>query len=113
MDPINVYTQYFEGEAVYNDVPRHGVAVWLIASSEGGVIRYEVALSFFPHNDEEDFAISYDAYLSKVIYEAPGRRSKKKEETFMESLREEADLLASTIGGTIFWDSPLIEARRA
>lgn len=74
---VNVYEQYFSAKAEYNSVPRHGALVMLIADSEAGNIRYEAAVSFFPHNNEEDFAVSYDAYFSKVLYEAKGRRSKK------------------------------------
>ena len=56
--------------------------------SEEGRIKYEAAISFFPHVSEDDFAVSYDAYFSKVVFEAPGRRSKKREQGLMESLRQ-------------------------
>ena len=85
---VNVYEQYFSAKAEYNSVPRHGALVMLIADSEAGNIRYEAAVSFFPHNNEEDFAVSYDAYFSKVLYEAKGRRSKKREEA-LKNLSEE------------------------
>lgn len=61
---------------------------------------------------EDDFAVSYDAYFYKVVFEAPGRRSKKREQQFMEIIQEEADSLADEANGKIFWDKPLIEARR-
>ena len=84
----------------------------LIADCEAGNIRYEAAVSFFPHNNEEDFAISYDAYFSKVLYEAKGRRSKKREEALLETFPVEIDQLADTIGGKVLWEQPLREARR-
>ena len=108
---LNVYEQYFAAELVANGVPRHAVLVMLIADSEAGQIRYEVAVTFFPHNDEEDYAISYDAYFSKVVYEAKGRRSKKREQVLMEELRDRIDELAHEVGGVVFWDQPLREAR--
>lgn len=109
---INVYERYYVAEAEFNDVPRHGALVILIADSEAGNIRYEAAVSFFPHNDEEDYAVSYDAYFSKVLYEAKGRRSKKREQTLMETFEQEIDQLAETIGGKVIWEKPLREARR-
>lgn len=109
---INVYERYYAAEAEFNDVPRHGALVILIADSEAGNIRYEAAVSFFPHNDEEDYAVSYDAYFSKVLYEDKGRRSKKREQTLMETFEQEIDQLAETIGGKVIWEKPLREARR-
>ncbi len=111
MATINVYQQYFAAECTYNGVDRHAAAVTLIATSEDGQIRYEVAVSFFPHVSEDDFAISYDAYFSKLLYEAKGRRSKKREQQLMEILHDESDSLATEANGVIFWDRPLIEAR--
>ena len=108
---INVYERYYAAEAEFNGVPRHGALVMLVATSEEGNIRYEVAVTFFPHNDEEDYAVSYDAYLSKVLYEAKGRRSKKREQTLMETFEQEIDQLAETIGGKVLWEQPLQEAR--
>lgn len=111
MATINVYQQYFAAECTYNGVDRHAAAVTLIATSEDGQIRYEVAVSFFPHVSDDDFAISYDAYFSKLLYEAKGRRSKKREQQLMEILHDESDSLATEANGVIFWDRPLIEAR--
>ena len=71
-----------------------------------------MAVSFFPHVSEDDFTISYDAYFSNVVFEATGRRSKKREQQFMEIIQEEADSLADEANGKIFWEKPLIEARR-
>ena len=112
MSPINVYKRYYAAEAVFNGVPRHGALVMLVADSDTGNIKYEAAVTFFPHNDEEDFAVSYDAYLSKVLYEAKGRRSKKREQSLMEIFTSEIDQLAETIGGKVLWEQPLREERR-
>ena len=84
----------------------------LIATSEEGNIRYEAAVTFFPHRDAEDYAVSYDAYLSKVLYEAKGRRSKKREQALMETFETEINQLAETIGGKVLWERPLREAKR-
>ena len=70
MAEINVYQQYFAAEGTFSGVERHGASVLLISNSEAGQIRYEAAVSFFPHRDPEDFAVSYDAFFSKVLYEA-------------------------------------------
>ncbi|MBO4289638.1 MAG: hypothetical protein J5865_06020 [Lachnospiraceae bacterium] len=113
MAVINVYEQYFEAECVFNEVPRHGALVMLIAASEQGTITYEAAVNFFPHNDEEDYAVSYDAYHSKVLYSEPGRRSRKREAVFLAELQSVIDELAAEAGGTVFWDRPLAEARMA
>ena len=112
MATLNVYEQYFSAEAEYNGVTRHAALVMLIADSEAGHIRYEAAVNFFPHNEEDDFAVSYDAYFSKVLYEAKGRRSKKREEVFLQELQQHIDELAQEAGGTVYWDKPLCEARR-
>jgi hypothetical protein len=112
MATVNVYEQYFSAKAEYNGVPRHGALVMLIADSEAGNIRYEAAVSFFPHRDEEDYAVSYDAYFNKVLYEAKGRRSKKREETLLQEFQQNIDIIAQEAGGTVYWDKPLREARR-
>ena len=112
MATINVYQQFFAAEGSFNDVQRHGASVMLIATSEEGQIRYEVAVTFFPHVTDDDYAVSYDAYFSKVVYEAKGRRSKKREQELMASLREETDALAQEVKATVFWDRPLTEAQR-
>lgn len=111
MATINIYQQYFAAECSFNGVERHAASVMLIATSEEGQIKYEVAVSFFPHTSEDDFAISFDAYFSKVLFDAKGRRSKKREQQLMETIREEANSLADEANGEIFWDKPLIEAR--
>ena len=111
MATISVFQQYYSATCVFNDVERRAASVLLISDSESGIIRYEAAVSFFPHSDPEDFAVSYDAYASKVLYEAAGRRSKKREASLLQSLHEHVDELASSLGGTIDWNSPLGEAR--
>ena len=109
---INVYEQYFAAELIANGVPRHAALVMLIADSEAGNIRYEAAVTFFPHNDEEDFAVSYDAYFAKTLYQAKGRRSKKREQVLMEEFRNHVDALVDEVGGKVFWNQPLREAKR-
>ena len=109
---INVYERYYAAEAEFNGVPRHGALVILVADSDAGNIKYEAAVTFFPHRDEEDYAVSYDAYFSKVLYEAKGRRSKKREEALLQTLTSEIDEIAETIGGKVLWDQPLREERR-
>lgn len=113
MNDIHVYQQYFAAECTANGTPRRGAAVMLTASSGEGNIRYTVTVSFFPHRDAEDFGISYDACCEEVLYEARGRRSKKREQALMETLRDRADALAAKMDGVIFWDQPLIAARYA
>ena len=113
MATINVYEQYFNASGNFNGVDRHAVNVMLISDSNDGQIRYEVAVSFFPHRTKDDFAISYDAWFSKVVYEAKGRRSKKREAEILATLRETADTLARQQNATINWNEPLIDARTA
>ncbi len=110
MAVIDVYRQYFQAECIYNEVERKGALITLTAASECGMIKYEVGVSFFPHRDDEDFAVSYDAYTSKEIYNAKGRRSKKREEKFLAEVQMHADILAIQMGGKIFWDMPIQEA---
>ena len=88
MANIDVYKQYFSAECTYNGAARHGAVVWLNAESESGLIRYEAGVSFFPHLDEEDFAVSYDACGTKELLRTNGRRSKKRDALYLEQLRE-------------------------
>ncbi|MBO4838058.1 MAG: D-2-hydroxyacid dehydrogenase [Lachnospiraceae bacterium] len=111
MATINVYEQYFAADLTASGVPRKGALVMLVSDSGGGMIKYEAAVTFFPHRNEEDFAVSYDAYYSKVLYEAAGRRSKQKEASFLKEFQETIDGLAKEAGGKVFWDKPLREAR--
>ena len=112
MKVIDVYQQYFAAHCVCSGVERRAAIVTLTATSEDGSIRYAVGVSFFPHQTEDDFRVSYDAFASQEVYAAPGRRSKKRETALMEEkLREAADAAAATLEGEIFWDRPLREAR--
>jgi len=108
---INVYSQYFAAEGTFSGVERRGALVLLISDSEAGTISYRAAVSFFPHRDEEDFAVSYDAYFEKELYRATGRRSRKREAAMLESLRDEIDGLAAAHGAAVIWSDPLTEAR--
>ena len=110
---INVYERYFKAEAVFSGVPRRGALVMLISDSEAGFITYKAAVTFFPHTDEEDFAVSYDAYFERELYSGKGRRSKKKEAAFLEQLPEAVGLLAAEHGASVLWDEPLTAERRA
>ena len=108
---VDVYSQFFGAECVFSEVPRRAVIVNLTCESGGGEVRYTVNISFFPHRDEEDYAVSYDAYAEKEVFHKTGRRSKKREAELLKELQTHADELAETLGGQIFWDRPLREAR--
>ena len=112
MIPVNVYERYFEAAAEFNSIERRAANVQLVASGEAGEIVYEVCVSFFPHEDPEDFRISYDACFSREIYRAKGRRSRKREALFLASLFDTAAELAFGQGAKIFFDRPLINERR-
>ncbi|MBR1658821.1 MAG: hypothetical protein IJ705_00700 [Oscillospiraceae bacterium] len=111
MKVIDVYQQYFSAQCLFDGVARRAVSVKLTATSQEGTVRYEASVSFFPHADPEDFAVSYDACASRELYCEKGRRSKKREQEFLAGLRGCADALAESLGGTIQWDAPLGEAR--
>ena len=108
---IDVYERYFRADAVFSGVRRNGAKVMLTSDSEDGSITYKAAVTFFPHADDEDFAVSYDAYFEKELYRAPGRRSKKREAALMETLQAEIDALAAANDVTVLWSNPLNEAR--
>ena len=108
---LNIYEQYFSASLLFNDVPRHAAKVMLVCTSEAGNVQYETAVTFFPQNDEEDYAVSYDAYFSKVLYEGKGRRSKKREQQLLAEFRDQIDELAREAGGEVFWEQPLREAK--
>ena len=111
MAVIDIYSQYFEAEMTYSGVERKAALVTLTADSEAGNVRYTAGVTFFPHEDEEDYSVSYDAYFEKTLSEGKGRRSKKKDEAFLSGIRNEIDELAKQAGGTVFWDKPLRDAR--
>ncbi len=104
---IDVYSQYFEAELVFNEVLRRAALVKLTSDSEEGRIRYTAGVSFFPHEDEEDYAVSYDAFFEKEIYNAKGRRSKKREVEMISKLPAVIDELAKEAGGKVFWEKAL------
>ena len=108
---INVYERYYKANAVFSDVQRNGALVMLISDSEAGSITYKAAVTFFPHRDEEDYAISYDAYFEKELYSGKGRRSKKKEAAYLEQLQKIIDEIAMEHDASVIWDEPLTEAR--
>lgn len=111
MKVTDICQQYFSARCVYHGVERRAVSVRLTAESDAGQIRYTVGVSFFPHVDEEDYAVSYDAAAEAVLWEGRGRRGKKREAAYLAALREHADKLAEELGGVIFWEEPLREAR--
>ena len=106
-----VYEQYFEGSHPGNGTPRHAARTALLVITGAGMVKYEAALSFFPHENAEDFRISYDIYADRVLFEAKGRRSKKREAALLEDLRPVLDELAQELGAEVYWDKPLIAAR--
>ncbi len=108
---IDVYKQYFSASCTFNEVERRGAAVWLNVDSCGGNVRYEVGVSFFPHVNEEDFAISYDACDLKELISTKGRRSKKRDEQCLAQIQAAANEIAASFNGTIYWDQPLNEAQ--
>ena len=108
---INVYEQYFEAAGSFNGVDRHAALVMLISDSEQGHITYKAAATFFPHNDPEDFGVSYDAYFEEELYNAKGRRSKKREAAFLKDLPDILLRMAEANGFELFLDKPLREAR--
>ena len=108
---VNVWEQYFKARMNYNGTERRAALVMLTAESGQGEISYEAAVSFFPHRDLEDFAVSYDAFFSKELYSGKGRRSKKREQKLLMELRAQIDAISEEQNGSIFWDQPLREAR--
>lgn len=111
MKVISVYEQFFGADYLFEDMNYKGVVTSLVATSDAGHISYEVKITFFPYQSEDDFVIPFMATSTKIIYDAPGRRSKKRETALMEDFRKHADELAGAVNGTIYWDKPLIQAR--
>ena len=109
---INVYERYYKANAVFSDVQRNGALIMLISDSEAGSITYKAAVTFFPHRDEEDYAVSYDAWFEKELYSGKGRRSKKKEAAFLEQLQETINEISAENNASVIWGEPLREARR-
>lgn len=111
MKVIDVFLCYYEASCVANGRERNAAAVRLTGTSDAGRITYEYSVNFFPHDTEDDFAVSYDACVSEIVYDAKGRRSKKKEAIFLEELQDRVTELAKQLEGTIDWEKPLIEPR--
>ena len=111
MKSIDVYKQYFSAECTFAGTERRGAVVWLTAESDCGMIRYEVGVTFFPHRDDEDYAVSYDACVLKELLRTKGRRSKKRDEQYLAEVRTTANAMAESLNGTIHWDKPLGEAQ--
>ena len=111
MKTVDVCRQYFSAECIFAGVARHGAAVWLTAESDCGNIRYEVGVTFFPHRDAEDFAVSYDACVVRELCSEKGRRSKKRDARYLAEVRTAADGIAASLGGVIHWDHPLRDAQ--
>ncbi|MBR4394983.1 MAG: hypothetical protein IKT01_01125 [Eubacteriaceae bacterium] len=109
---INVYERYYKANAVFSDVQRNGALVMLISDSEEGFITYKAAVTFFPHRDEEDFAVSYDAYFEKELFSGKGRRSRKREAIYIDELQETIDQIAEEQNASVLWEEPLTEERR-
>ena len=112
MAEINVWEQYFAAEAVWEGVERRGALAMLVVTSEEGQVRYEAAVTFFPHRDEEDYAVSYDAYEEEILFSGKGRRSKKREEKMLLGFNEVIDRISEKWNGKVFWDKPLRDAQR-
>ena len=112
MAVVNVYERYFEASCEYNGVPRKAALVMLTADSCEGNIRYSAGVTFFPHRDEEDYAVSYDAFFERTLFEGKGRRSKKREQAFLTELQTVIAELAAEQGAEVLWDRPLREERR-
>ncbi len=113
MKVIDVFEGYYAAECAANGRPRHAAKVVLTATSDAGMISYEWMISFFPHDDEEDYAVSYDAAVSRAVYEGKGRRSRKREPAFLEERETVCDEMAAELEGKIFWDRPLRKPRFA
>lgn len=107
---IDVYKQYFAASADFDGDIRRGASVVLNAVSDSGTIEYKVCVSFFLHEDEEDFRISYDRYFEEMLFSGKGRRTKKKDMLYLPMVRETADRIAKENSAVIKWDEPLSEA---
>ena len=109
---INIYERYYKANGAFSGVQRNGALVMLISDSEAGNITYKAAVTFFPHRDEEDFAVSYDACFERELYSGKGRRSKHREAEYLEQFQETIDEIAAEHGASVTWDEPLTDERR-
>jgi hypothetical protein len=112
MKVIDVYEGYFAANGRFNGVERRGAKTALTAESDCGQIKYTAGVTFFPHRDETDFAVSYDACFEKVLFAGAGRRSKKRDSEFLKSFRAEIDSLAEANGAKVLWELPIAPERR-
>lgn len=112
MATVNVYERYYAARGEFSGVERRACLVFLTADSCDGNVEYSAGVTFFPHASDDDFAVSYDACFTSVLFSDRGRRSKKRDLFFLDHLREYADRLANDAGAEIFWDSPLGAERR-
>ncbi|MBR1842159.1 MAG: hypothetical protein IJ788_02670 [Oscillospiraceae bacterium] len=113
MKTVDIFEQYFEADCVYNGRARHAACVKLTAESDAGSITYEASVSFFPHDAPDDFGISYDAFAAETLCSGKGRRSKKREAELDDKKFDHFAALAESLNGKIYFDKPLIEARRS
>ena len=97
----------FRQPCTFNGVERRAALVALTSDSEQGHITYTASATFFAHRDESDFAVSYDAYTSKMLFEGAGRRSKKREKALLAQLHSVIDGLASAMNASVDWEAPL------
>lgn len=111
MKTVDVYSRYYEAAAEFGGVKRRGAIVKLTVESDEGNITYTAGVSFFPHVTDDDFAVSYDAFLSETVFRGRGRRSKKREAALLYDLRPVIDRLSESHGATVIWDAPMGEAR--
>ncbi len=103
----DIFEAYYSASCLFNGVKRRAVSVKLTSDSEKGFLTYTASVSFFPHNEADDYAISYDAYAERILFEGNGRRSKKRDAEYLGMFRTVCDELAESLAGTIDWNTPL------
>lgn len=114
IEAIDVYSQYFHASCPFEGSLRKAALVKLtVLKDENREHSYQVSASFMPYEDEEDFRVPDDLRVSRIVYSGTKRRVKKKEEEFLNEIREKIDVLLPQMGSdaVIFWDRPLREAR--
>ena len=114
VDAVDVYSQYFNARYVNGDDIRKAAVVKLTALKDTeGSLTYEISASFFPFRDEEDFLVTDDVCLHKVVLSGLKRRSRKKETELLESLQQQVEEMLGELqsDAVIYWDRPLREAR--
>lgn len=103
----DIFEAYYSASCLFNGVRRRAVSVKLTSDSGKGFLTYIASVSFFPHLEADDYAVSYDAYAERILFEGIGRRSKKRDAEYLEMLHTVCDELAESLEGTIDWNSPL------